>query len=163
VVSPPVAQNGFRGCAGLGVTGDLAATARPVRAPGVRVENARSFVVIFTPGHHYRLRRRAAQAAPLEACGFVMRNGSIIDIRNVAENPYDSFTMDLWQISRQVDVSKIGAIWHTHPNGDIRPSRPDLEAIRLCEWGYIIVSSDEIAWYESTLKAFSSRPDATAR
>ena len=119
--------------------------------------------MIFTPEHHYRLRRRAANAHPLEACGFVMRDGSIIEIRNVASDPLNTFTMDLRQISREVNVRRIGAIWHSHPNGDIRPSKADLEAIRLCEWGYIIVTADEIAWYESTLNAFSSRPDATVR
>lgn len=98
--------------------------------------------------HHDWLRRRAAQAAPFEVCGFIMYNGSIIEIRNVAENPYDNFTMDLGQISRNIDIAKIAAIWHTHPGGDIRPSKADLKAIRLCEWDYLIVTADEVALYE---------------
>jgi proteasome lid subunit RPN8/RPN11 len=95
------------------------------------------------------LRLIAAQASPFEVCGFIMRDGSIIEIRNVAENPYDTFTMDLRQIERNVDVEKIAAIWHTHPGGDIRPSKADLTAIRLCEWDYVIVTADEVALYET--------------
>jgi proteasome lid subunit RPN8/RPN11 len=110
--------------------------------------------VIFTPEHHYWLRRRAADAHPFEVCGFVMRDGSIIEIRNVAENPYDTFTMDLRQIRPRVDVRKIAAIWHTHPGGDIRPSGADPEAIRRCEWGYLIVTADEVALYEAQQNSF---------
>jgi proteasome lid subunit RPN8/RPN11 len=77
-----------------------------------------------------------------------MYDGSIIEIRNVAENPYDNFTMDLRQIGRKVDIKKIAAMWHTHPGGDIRPSNADLKAIRLCGWDYLIVTADEIALYE---------------
>jgi proteasome lid subunit RPN8/RPN11 len=102
----------------------------------------------FTREHHNWLRRRAAQAAPFEVCGFIMYDGSIIEIRNVAENPYDNFTMDLRQIGRKVDIKKIAAMWHTHPGGDIRPSNADLKAIRLCGWDYLIVTADEIALYE---------------
>jgi proteasome lid subunit RPN8/RPN11 len=111
--------------------------------------------VIFTLEHHHRLRRRAAEAAPLEACGFVMRDGSIIEIRNVAENPHGTFSMDLRQIRRTVDVRKIAAMWHTHPGGDIRPSKADLQAIRLCEWGYLIVTADKVALYEAQENSFS--------
>ncbi|MCV7100167.1 hypothetical protein [Mycobacterium palustre] len=78
----------------------------------------------LTLEHYDWLRFRAAQASPFEVCGFIMRDGSITEIRNVAENPYDTFTMDLRQISRHVDVERIAAIWHTHPGGDIRdPAR----------------------------------------
>lgn len=97
--------------------------------------------------HYDWLRLRAARASPFEVCGFIMHDGSIIEIRNVAENPYDTFMMDLRQIGRNVDVEKIAAIWHTHPGGDIRPSTADLKAIRLCEWDYLIVTADEIALY----------------
>ncbi len=89
--------------------------------------------MIFTLEHHSWLRARAADAHPFEVCGFIMRDGSIIEIRNVAENPYETFTMDSRQIKRKVDVTKIAAMWHTHPGGDVRPSKADLKAIRLCE------------------------------
>ena len=110
--------------------------------------------MIFTLEHHTWLRRRAAQAVPFEVCGFIMRDGSIIEIRNVAENPYDTFTMDLRQIRRRVNLKRIAAIWHTHPGGDIRPSKADLKAIRLCEWGYLIATADEVALYEAQQSSF---------
>lgn len=110
--------------------------------------------MIFTPGHHHWLRRRAADAHPLETCGFIMHNGEIIEIANVARNPYDTFRMSLRQIRREVNVSKIAAIWHTHPGGDIRPGTADLEAIRLCEWGYLIVTTDAVALYEGKENSF---------
>ena len=103
----------------------------------------------MTLEHYIWLRLRAAEASPFEVCGFIMRDGSIIEIRNVAENPYDTFTMDLRQIGRKVDVENIAAIWHTHPGGDIRPSKADLNAIKLCKWDYVIVTTDEIALYEA--------------
>lgn len=79
--------------------------------------------MIFTLEHHNWLLRRAAQAAPFEVCGFIMCDGSIIEIRNVAENPYHTF-------------------------------KPDLEAIRLCEWGYLIATADEVAVYEAQENGF---------
>lgn len=102
----------------------------------------------FTREHHNWLLRRAVQAAPFEVCGFIMFDGSIIEIRNVAENPYDTFAMDLGQIGRKVDIEQIAAMWHTHPGGDIRPSKADMKAIRLCEWDYLIVTADAVALYE---------------
>ena len=110
--------------------------------------------MIFTPEHHNWFRRRAVKASPFEVCGFVMRNGDIVEIRNVAENPYDTFTMDLRQISRKIGVTKIAAMWHSHPGGDIRPSKADLKAIRLCEWGYVIATADEVALYEAKQNSF---------
>ncbi len=110
--------------------------------------------MIFTLEHHHWLRRRAVEAAPFEVCGFVMSDGSIIEIRNVAKNPYDTFSMDLRQIRRRVNLNRVAAIWHTHPGGDIRPSEADLEAIRLCEWGYLIVTADEVALYEAQENSF---------
>jgi proteasome lid subunit RPN8/RPN11 len=62
--------------------------------------------------------------------------------------------MSLRQIRRKVDVSQIGAIWHTHPGGDIRPSKADLNAIRLCEWGYLIATADEVALYGAQENSF---------
>ncbi len=108
----------------------------------------------FTLEHHHWLRARAAEAHPLEACGFIMRDGSIIEIANIHENPYDNFSMDLRQIRRRVNLNRVAAIWHTHPGGDIRPSEADLEAIRLCEWGYLIVTADEVALYEAQENSF---------
>ncbi len=103
---------------------------------------------MLTLDHHRWLRNRAAQAHPWEVCGFIMRSGSIIEIANVATDPKNYFSMDLRQISRKVNLRKVFAIWHTHPGGDIRPSRKDLEAIRLTDWAYLIATADEVAWYE---------------
>ncbi len=105
--------------------------------------------MIFTPEHHHWLRARAADAAPREACGFVMRDGEICEIANVAADPFDTFSMDLHQIGREVDVRRIAAIWHTHPGNDPRPSEADLEAIRLCQWGYLIVTTTQVRCYKT--------------
>lgn len=111
--------------------------------------------MIFTLEHHHWLRARAADAHPFEVCGFVMTDGDIIEIANVASDPLNTFRMDLRQIRRRVNLNRIAAIWHTHPAGDIRPSEADLNAIRLCEWGYLIVTSDEVALYEAQENSFS--------
>jgi proteasome lid subunit RPN8/RPN11 len=110
--------------------------------------------VVFTLEHHTWLTARATNAHPFEVCGFIMRDGSIIEIRNLAKNPRHYFRMDLRQIGRTVDTRAISAIWHTHPNGDVRPSQKDLEAIRLCDWGYVIATEHEVVLYGARKSAF---------
>lgn len=91
--------------------------------------------------------RRAIQAAPLEACGFVMEDGDIIEIRNVSLAPMRAFKMDRQQLIEKVRdrVDFIQGIWHTHPGGTIHPSHTDLDGIKLGaiqpNWDYWIITS----------------------
>ena len=101
------------------------------------------------------LQRRAAQAAPFEACGFILDNGDIVEIRNVATNPERSFHMDFHQMVEKLSGRDeyIAGIWHTHPKGTITPSHTDLHAIKIGaikpDWDYWIVTTDGVYKYES--------------
>lgn len=101
------------------------------------------------------LQRRALQAAPLEACGFVMEDGDIIEIRNISLAPRRAFKMDRVQMTEKVKdrVDFIAGIWHTHPSGILHPSHEDLEAIRmgaiLPHWDYYIVTKDDVQVYQT--------------
>jgi proteasome lid subunit RPN8/RPN11 len=96
------------------------------------------------------LQHRAFQSAPFEACGFVMDDGSIIEIRNVAPNPAKGFEMDRLQLVEKISdkVSSIVAIWHTHPSGKAAPSKRDLESMRCGavhrHWLYLVATKDEV-------------------
>lgn len=98
------------------------------------------------------LRRRAIQAAPYEACGFVFDDDSIVEIRNVATNPHVTFKMDLQQANQAIAGKTIAAIWHTHPQGLAYPSRLDLEAIRngaiRAHWKYLVVTAHHVNAYD---------------
>lgn len=101
------------------------------------------------------LQRRAVQAAPYEACGFIMDDGSILEIRNVAVNPHRAFRMDhkhmVEKLSGREDF--IAGIWHTHPKGTTTPSHADLNAIKIGavqrNWDYWIVTADSVTLVDS--------------
>lgn len=99
------------------------------------------------------LMRRAAQAAPLEACGFIMEDGDIIEIRNVSLAPMRAFKMDKMQLVEKVRdrIDFIQGIWHTHPGGSIHPSQTDLDGITMGaiarHWDYYIVTANDVHLY----------------
>ena len=101
------------------------------------------------------LQRRAIQAAPQEVCGFIMENGDIVEIRNVATNPHRAFRMDhkhmVEKLSGREDF--IAGIWHTHPKGTTTPSHADLNAIKIGavqrNWDYWIVTADSVTLVDS--------------
>lgn len=65
--------------------------------------------------------------APREACGLVFPAGLTIEIDNIRSVP-GQYVMNEGQFF--IAVQEHGmflAIWHTHPNGDVRPSPFDVE------------------------------------
>lgn len=99
--------------------------------------------MILTRAHHHRLRNLAALASPHETCGVITSRGLVIELANLHPNPRDCFRMDLRHVKRH----QIAAIFHSHPNGDPRPSREDLAVLRSCPFGYLIVTAGEVASY----------------
>jgi proteasome lid subunit RPN8/RPN11 len=101
------------------------------------------------------LLRRAMQAAPFEACGFVMEDGDVIEIRNVSLAPARHFKMDRNQLFEKLSdrTDFIAGVWHTHPGGTTHPSRTDLEGIKCGaiqrNWDYWIVTKDSVNLYVS--------------
>lgn len=110
------------------------------------------------------LQRRAKQAAPYEACGFVMDDGELIEIRNVAPHPSTQFMMDRAQMVEKLSgrEESIAGIWHTHPGGTHHPSGTDLKAMSLGailpHWDYWIVTAEACSYYDTSL--YAPREDA---
>lgn len=95
------------------------------------------------------LRRRALQAQPYEACGFIMNDGTVVEIRNTFHDPMRGFLMcrnDL--IEKVPNPELIHAIWHTHPKGSLRPSKTDIDSMFQgaipAQWKYLIVTTIDI-------------------
>lgn len=101
------------------------------------------------------LMRRAFQAAPQEACGFIMKDGRTIEIRNVALNSHNNFEMDRQQlVDKGIEPNDVAALWHTHPSGSTNPSAVDQRNMAALgesygDWAYLIVTKDDVAQYNT--------------
>lgn len=111
---------------------------------------------VVTKRHRKWLMRRAIQASPFEACGFIFDDGSLIEMRNVSLNPYIGFQMsrdDMMNRVGEEGYSRIGAIWHTHPGGTCYPSKVDQDALFSGaiqkNWEYLIVTKDSVSSYST--------------
>lgn len=105
--------------------------------------------------------RRAIQAAPFEACGFILEDGELVEIRNISLAPMRAFKMDRVQMVEKLvhtdKINFISGIWHTHPRGTTEPSHTDLDGIKLGaiqrNWDYYIVTQDTVSLYKTGLYA----------
>lgn len=85
-----------------------------------------------------------------EICGFVLKDGTVVAIRNASEQPYDSFFMDQDAQKEFVDrnYEMIAAVFHTHPKGICWPSSRDVvHWPAACSEGgisYLVVTTREI-------------------
>lgn len=98
--------------------------------------------------------RLARDADWYEVCGFVMADGSYVEVENIDEDPAKGFTMDKDQM---MDVIKgktpIAATFHSHPSGQRWPSATDTEHMSFlyqqgCPWRYLIVTRDGVFEFE---------------
>lgn len=94
---------------------------------------------------------KALQAAPLEACGFILEDDIIIECVNISRTPTCAFEMSGPDIMKKLeghDLSSIIGIWHTHPRGTTFPSKSDIHAMNIGaiheHWDYYIVTKDEV-------------------
>lgn len=97
------------------------------------------------------LQRRAFQAAPEEACGFLMDNGKFVEIRNSHPYPYKSFRMLESDLTAKItSIDDIRAIWHTHPSGILEPSTADMQFMfdSNVNWAYIIATKEGVRLWE---------------
>lgn len=92
---------------------------------------------------------RASEAYPYEVCGFILKDGSVLEMPNVADDPRRSFLMSQADLIEKVpNPDVIEGLWHSHPRGTTTPSAGDMEMLRLCEWRYFIVTADEVVEYD---------------
>lgn len=94
---------------------------------------------------------KAIEAGPLEACGFILNNETIIECANISSNPTRSFEMSGYDIVNKLaghNLSEITGIWHTHPGGTNYPSHTDVHAMNIGaiheHWDYYIVTKTEV-------------------
>jgi len=102
---------------------------------------------------------KARQAAPFEACGFILENDEVVEIHNVSMTPKRSFRMDREQMIEKLSgrAEFITGIWHTHPSGTTTPSHTDLDGIKCGaiqrNWRYFIVTPSGVHEYPTGLYA----------
>ena len=102
---------------------------------------------------------RAIQAAPHEACGFILEGGELVEIRNISLTPWRAFRMDRQEMVEKLSdrAEFITGIWHTHPRGSTKPSQTDLYGIKCGaiqrNWDYYIVTATEVIKYDTGLYA----------
>lgn len=63
-----------------------------------------------------------------ERCGLLLRDGTIVDIENIAEDPTIGFKMHPAQLVAFIDTGEVVATWHTHPDTDPNLSGEDYAA-----------------------------------
>lgn len=107
----------------------------------------------ISPGVLDQILLLGQEAAPNEACGIVTPDQQVISLSNqTPTNPGDSYAVDgdelveaISEYSRRCDVQPESLtrahfiIWHTHPGGQIGPSKGDLET-RLPDFQYVVVT-----------------------
>lgn len=90
--------------------------------------------------------------APLEACGLILPDGSVVQLPNVSPEPLTSYVVDVDSLvdefykfaeSVVLPVSDLEprwfTIWHTHPGGVVGPSRADMRQ-KVDGFRYLVVT-----------------------
>src|SRR3546814_11024753 len=65
------------------------------------------------------------RSSALERCGFVLRDGTVVEITNVHDEPERGFRMAPARVLEYVDNPDLVGTWHTHPGGDPNLSQED--------------------------------------
>lgn len=88
-----------------------------------------------------------------EICGFILEDGTIVQIKNVFENPRYGFEMDKDEMMAVIHgQTPIAATYHSHPSGLSTPSAGDSERMTYlyqqgCPWRYLIVTAAGVYEY----------------
>lgn len=59
----------------------------------------------------------------IERCGLILKNGAILELPNVHEDPQNGFRVDPAEILKH--EAETAATWHTHPSGNANLSMED--------------------------------------
>lgn len=60
-----------------------------------------------------------------ERCGLILKDGTIVEIRNVHAEPEKGFKMAPTEFFRYIKSKKVTGTWHTHPQSDPNLSQED--------------------------------------
>ncbi|BAQ50282.1 hypothetical protein [Methylobacterium aquaticum] len=84
-------------------------------------------------------------AAP-ERCGFVLPDGSVVEVQNICHEPADGFDIAAEDLLKYEDNAI--ASWHTHTGTDCNLTRDDLASfLNYPHLHHYIVGSDGVACY----------------
>lgn len=87
-----------------------------------------------------------------ERCGFVLGDGTIIEVQNVCSNPAEGFDISAEDIILYTEEHGATCTWHTHPNQSSNLSGEDY--IMFNAWPnlkHMIVGSDGVKGYQYNL------------
>lgn len=81
-----------------------------------------------------------------EACGFILKSGELVQVPNVAEDPYKDFMVS--EADLEAYEADAIASWHTHPRTGCNLSVQDY-ATFLCfdDWDHYIFDGHRLAKY----------------
>lgn len=61
----------------------------------------------------------------VERCGLILKDGTIVEIPNIAPEPANGFYMDSVKVLPYLEDDQISGTWHTHPQTDPTLSTED--------------------------------------
>ncbi|WOF44373.1 Mov34/MPN/PAD-1 family protein [Sphingopyxis indica] len=64
------------------------------------------------------------EGASIERCGFLLKDGTLVEVPNVHSEPEKGFDMDSAAMIEHLEKPLV-ATWHTHPGGDPNLSQED--------------------------------------
>ncbi|WP_157082198.1 Mov34/MPN/PAD-1 family protein [Sphingomonas pruni] len=103
------------------------------------------------------IRAAAAAAHPEEACGLLFGGNGLIngwmEARNIAGRPETEFEIDPAALFAALRAERAGGAqligyWHSHPNGNVEPSRRDTELADADGKVWVIVAGEDIAAWQ---------------
>jgi proteasome lid subunit RPN8/RPN11 len=87
-----------------------------------------------------------------ERCGFILTDGSIVEVANVHQNPEKFFEISIESIGQY--EGRVSATWHTHPETGPNLSAEDYRAfLGYPDWFHYIVGEHEVWCYYVRNKA----------
>lgn len=117
------------------------------------------------------IQQAAADGAPREACGLLLGEQDAIDgasiAANVAANPLTHFEIDPAALFAAIRAERAGerrvaGYWHSHPNGDPRPSPTDAASAAPDGRLWLIVAGGEMALWRAGEAGLHGRFEAVA-
>ena len=81
-----------------------------------------------------------------ERCGFVMADGSVIEVENIHPQPHRGFLMSAAAV---LQAEEAVAIWHTHPTESSALSHEDYRGfLQWPDMTHIIIGTDQVRVYQ---------------
>lgn len=76
----------------------------------------------------------------IERCGLILKDGTIVEIDNVHDDPTQGYEMDLLQALEYIEAELVAATWHTHPKAGPNLSGEDWKGFRgWPDWEHVII------------------------